>query len=91
MQTTQEASEFNGTPGGAETQHLKGRLGVIAIVFTVLAFNAPLGVAAGFVPIVIGAGNREGAPSTFVGVALILLIFSVGLLAMSRYMTSRRS
>ena len=67
---------------------LRGNLGAISIIFTVLAFNAPLAVAGGFVPVVIGAGNQQGAPLTFVVVAVVLLLFSVGLLAMSRFMHS---
>ena len=90
METT--SSPRADTSGGSATattpRRLQGNLGVIAIVFTVLAFNAPLGVSAGFVPIVIGYGNGQGAPLTFVVVAVLLLIFSVGLTAMSRFMHS---
>ncbi|EPD69471.1 APC family permease [Streptomyces sp. HGB0020] len=68
--------------------NLRGNLGVASIVFTVLAFNAPLGTAAGFVPVLIGYGNQDGAPSTFIVVAVVLTLFSVGLMAMSRYMSS---
>ena len=60
----------------------------MAIVLMVLAFNAPLGVAGGFVPVVIGWGNQEGAPATFIVIAVMLVLFSVGLLAMSRFMHS---
>ena len=67
---------------------LRGNLGAISIIFTVLAFNAPLGVAGGFVPVVIGFGNQQGAPLTFIIVAVMLSLFSVGLLAMSRFMHS---
>ncbi|MGI5414138.1 hypothetical protein ACQEV9_46060 [Streptomyces chartreusis] len=42
-----------------------------SIVFTVLAFNAPLGTAAGFMPVLIGYGNQDGAPSTFIVVAYV--------------------
>ncbi|GHH30302.1 hypothetical protein [Streptomyces lanatus] len=51
--------------------NLRGNLGVASIVFTVLAFNAPLGTAAGFVPVLIGYGNQDGAPSTFIVVAYV--------------------
>ena len=77
-----------GTADVGDGRRLQGNLGVVAIVFTVLAFNAPLAVSAGFVPIVIGYGNGNGAPMTFVVVAALLLVFSVGLTAMSRFMHS---
>jgi amino acid transporter len=72
----------------AAPKKLRGNLGVISIVFTVLAFNAPVAVAAGFVPLVVGFGNQSGAPSTFVVTGVILALFSVGLTAMSRFMRS---
>ncbi|MBF4160736.1 APC family permease [Nocardioides acrostichi] len=71
-----------------EREHLRGRLGVPHLVFTVLAYNAPLAVYAGFLPVVIAFGNGQGAPTTFVAVGALLLIFSVGLNAMSRHMKS---
>lgn len=77
-----------GSPGTGAPARLTGNLGVVAIVFTVMAFNAPLAVAAGFVPIVIGYGNGNGAPLTFAVIAALLLVFSVGLTAMSRFMHS---
>ena len=67
-------------------QHLRGHMGVVGLVLTVLAFNAPLAVMAGFVPLVIGHGNQLGAPSTFALIGVLLLLFSVGLTTMSRFM-----
>lgn len=72
---------------GAPTR-LEGNLGVRDLVFTVLAYNAPLAVMAGFVPLVVGYGNGEGAPLTFVAIGILLTIFSVGLTTMSRFMKS---
>jgi len=77
-----------GDSSAPEPGKLRGNLGAIAIIFTVLAFNAPLGVAGGFVPVVIGNGNHDGAPATFIVIAVMLVLFSVGLLAMSRFMHS---
>ncbi|WP_371113117.1 APC family permease [Rhodococcus sp. JVH1] len=57
-------------------------------MFTVLAFNAPLAVMAGFVPIVVGFGNGQGAASTFIVVGALLLLFAVGLTTMSKFMKS---
>jgi amino acid transporter len=81
------------SPPGAPEQHdpprrLRGQLGVIGLVFAVLAFNAPLAVMAGFVPFVISTGNQLGAPVTFVVIGILLVLFSVGFTAMSRFMKS---
>jgi amino acid transporter len=67
---------------------LRGNLGVIGLVFTVLAYNGPLATMAGFVPLVIGLGNESGAPATYVVVGAVILMLAVGLVAMSRYMKS---
>jgi len=53
---------------------------------SVLAYNAPLGVMAGYVPLVIGLGNGVGAPLIFIVVGALLTVFAVGLTAMARYM-----
>ncbi|MGV8872847.1 MAG: APC family permease [Rhodococcus sp. (in: high G+C Gram-positive bacteria)] len=71
-----------------DIRRLQGHLGVMALVFTVLAFNAPLGVMAGFVPFVIGGGNQLGAPITFVVIGVLLAVFAVGLTTMSKFMKS---
>ncbi|CAB3744146.1 Putrescine importer PuuP [Paraburkholderia sediminicola] len=68
-----------------ECATLTGRLGTLDIVFTVLAYNAPLAVVVGLIPIIIAYGNGLGAPVTFVAVAILMLLFSVGFTTMSRH------
>jgi amino acid transporter len=63
--------------------HLTGRLGVIGIVFMVVAAAAPLTVIAGNVPIAIGEGPGPGAPVGFIIAAIVLLLFSVGFVTMT--------
>ncbi|MDT5018198.1 MAG: hypothetical protein QOD39_4358, partial [Mycobacterium sp.] len=49
-----------GTPPGhtdSSPAHLQGDMGTLKLVMTVLAFNAPLGVMAATVPLVIGYGS----------------------------------
>lgn len=70
------------------TPRLRGHLGVRDLVFTVLAYNAPLAIMAGYIPLVIGYGNGVGAPATFAVIGLLLCVFAVGLTAMSHYMRS---
>lgn len=65
-------------------QRLKGRLGTLDIVFTVLAFNAPMSVFIGYLTVIIGVGNGLGAPITYFACGALLLLFSVGFTAMSR-------
>lgn len=72
----------------AEPARLRGNLGVVGLVFTVLAFNAPLAVMAGFVPVVIAFGNGIGAPMAFVAIGVLLTLFAVGLTTMSKFMRS---
>jgi amino acid transporter len=80
------ASETLTSPDAA--RKLTGNLGVRDLVMTVLAYNAPLAVMAGYVPLVVGLGNGIGAPLTFLAMGALLMIFSVGLTAMARYMKS---
>jgi amino acid transporter len=68
-------------------RRLSGKLGAGAIVFMVVAAAAPLTVVAGTVPLAALLGNGAGAPSMFVLSGVVLLLFSVGLSAMARYVT----
>lgn len=63
---------------------LTGTLNTADIVFTVLAFNAPLSVFVGFIPVIIGAGNGLGAPMAYAVAGALLLLFTVGFTAMGR-------
>lgn len=84
-----QATPTADTPNVQQGQErLAGRLGATSVVFSVLAFNAPLGVMAGFVPLVISVGNQKGAPVTFLVVMGVLLVFSVGLTKMAQFMHS---
>jgi len=71
-----------------ETVLHKGRLGVIGIVFFVVAAAAPLVGMTGAVPVAIVLGNGAAAPGAYVVVGLTLLVFSVGYAAMSQRVTN---
>lgn len=77
--TSAEASKVTMSP------RLSGRLGVIGIVFMVVAAAAPLTVIAGNVPIAIAEGPGPGAPVGFVIGALLLLLFSIGFVTMTPF------
>lgn len=64
---------------------LTGSLGTFDIVFTVLAYNAPLTVVTGFLPLILSKGNGLGAPVTFVIAGTLMLLFSVGFTTMTRH------
>lgn len=70
-------------PRARQRARLDGQLGTSAIVFMVIAAAAPLTVIGGNVPLAIGVGNGVGAPAGFILAAVILLLFSVGFVAMT--------
>jgi amino acid transporter len=72
----------------SDTSLAKGKLGVLGIVFFVVAAAAPLVGMTGAVPVAMLAGNQAGTPGTYLAVGLTLLVFSVGLSAMSNKVTN---
>ena len=64
---------------------LTGSLGVTAIVFMVVAAASPLTVIGGAAPLGMLLGNGIGFPALYAISAVILLLFSVGLAAMTRH------
>jgi amino acid transporter len=66
----------------------KNRVGVLGIVFFVIAAAAPLTVVVALFPVILVSGNGIGIAGTFVLVSLVLLLFSVGFVAMSRHITN---
>jgi amino acid transporter len=76
------------TKTSEETSLKKGRLGVLGIVFFVVAASAPLVGMTGAVPVAMLAGNGAAAPGAYLAVGLVLLVFSVGYTAMSHQVTN---
>ena len=75
------------SPDGS-TGLARNQVGVLGIVFFVVAAAAPLTVVVALFPVIIGAGNGIGIAGAFVVVALVLTVFSVGYVAMSRHITN---
>lgn len=71
-----------------DTKLAGGKLGVMGIVFFVVAASAPLVGMTGAVPVAMLAGNGAGASGTYLAVGLTLLIFSVGFSAMTNKVTN---
>jgi len=65
----------------------RNRLGVADIVFFVVAAAAPLGATLGAGPVLFSIGGAA-APGLFLITFVVLLLFAVGLAAMSRYVIS---
>lgn len=77
--------DARGTSDGARPVTLSGHLGTFDIVFTVLAYNAPLTVVTGFMGLLLSMGNGLGAPVTFLIAGSLMLLFSVGFTTMSKH------
>ncbi|MFI7504751.1 APC family permease [Streptomyces sp. NPDC049687] len=60
-------------------------LGVLGILFFVLSAQAPLTGIAGAVPIAVAIGNGAGAPAAYVAAGCVVLLFSIGFVAMGRH------
>ena len=71
-----------------DTSLKKGRLGVLGIVFFVVAASAPLVGMTGAVPVAMLAGNGAAAPGAYLAVGIVLLLFSVGYTAMAHKVTN---
>lgn len=68
--------------------HLRqGAVGVAGILFFVLSAQAPLTGVAGTLPVPLGLGNGGGAPAVYLAVGVMVGLFSVGFIAMSRHVT----
>lgn len=83
---TQTAGGSQSTEATRAAGSLKpNALGVLGILFFVLSAQAPLTGIAGAVPIAVAIGNGPGTPAAYVAAGLIVLVFSVGFVAMGRH------
>lgn len=73
-------------PQGNQLQ--KGSLGLWSIIFFVIAAASPLTGVVGGLPVAFMAGNGAGVPGVYVLAGALLLIFSFGFIAMSRYVVN---
>ncbi|MCA4135281.1 APC family permease [Arthrobacter sp. M4] len=61
-----------------------GSIGVLGILFFVLSAQAPLTGIVGAAPLAAALGNGAGAPGAYLVVGIVIIIFAVGFVAMSR-------
>ncbi|RPE46566.1 amino acid/polyamine/organocation transporter (APC superfamily) [Streptomyces sp. Ag109_O5-1] len=66
----------------------RNALGVLGILFFVLSAQAPLTGIAGAVPIAVAVGNGAGAPAAYAIAGAVILLFSVGFVAMGRHVVN---
>ena len=69
-----------------QNQNLTGEMSVSSLVLTVLAFSAPMVVVSGYMPLAISTAGT-GAPFAFILTTIVLFIFAVGYLAITKYLT----
>jgi amino acid transporter len=74
-------------PAPPNTRLRKNAVGVIGILFFVLSAQAPLTGIAGATPLSVGIGNGAGAPGAYLLIGIMIIIFAVGFIAMSRHVT----
>ena len=65
----------------------KGAVGLGGVLFLTLTGSAPITAMLLNVPILVGSGQGLGSPAAFIVAAVVLVIFSVGYVAMSRKKT----
>jgi amino acid transporter len=69
--------------GGDDIKGLSGHMGVIELIFTVVAYNGPIVVFLGFLPVMILIGNGVGTPVAILACGVIVLMVAVGLIKMA--------
>jgi len=72
-------------PEQSSEARLSGNIGAIGIAMMVVATAAPLTVMAGVAPLIIGYGNGAAAPMNAIVVAVVMLLFAIGFVSMSKY------
>ncbi len=89
MQGTETAVRDTSRGHLRSDQMLKaGSLSVLGIVSLVVVSASPLSATIGITPLAIGFGNGVGAPGALLLAAIVLLLFAVGYVAMSREITN---
>jgi amino acid transporter len=59
-------------------------MGVLSLIFTVMAFSAPAVAFLGFIPVAIALGNGVGTPVAFLTCGIVVALVAVGLTRMAR-------
>jgi amino acid transporter len=85
LQTVEEAP----VPRAESVQRLRvGAVGLGGVLFMSVANAAPITAMTGNVPIAVAFGNGTGAPAGYLVATVVLTLFTVGYVAMARYITT---
>jgi amino acid transporter len=71
-------------PGETPPARLSRSLSASRLVFLILSATTPLSGVVGLMPLSFAFGSGAGVPLSFAGITLLLMVFSVGYIAMSR-------
>ncbi|MFV0461475.1 MAG: APC family permease [Actinomycetales bacterium] len=83
MSTAQsDAGRQSALNSSGQDHTLQGNIGTAHLVFTVLAYNGPMVVFLGFIPVSILLGSGVGTPLMLLLCGMVALMFSSGLVAM---------
>jgi amino acid transporter len=83
------ASDNSPVPEALHHNKLKvGAVGLAGVLFMAVANAAPITAMTGNVPIALGYGNGIGAPAGYFVATVVLTLFTVGFVAMARYITT---
>jgi len=83
MSAASETADAEVASSSVSTAGLRGNMGVLELIFTVVAYNGPVVVFLGFIPVAVLLGNGVGTPVTFLVCGVIVAMLAVGLLTMS--------
>lgn len=88
--TASPASDTTGVeaPSTVSTGLRAGSVGLVGVLFMAVANAAPITALSFNVPIAVGFGNGAGAPAGFLFATIVLTLFTVGYVAMGRYITT---
>ncbi|MGP4024160.1 APC family permease [Actinomadura sp. 3N407] len=63
-------------------------VGLVGVVFMVVATAAPISAMTGNLPVALGFGNETGAPAGYLVATVVLSVFALGYTAMARHITT---
>jgi amino acid transporter len=83
-----EAGSAPGAHAGTHDRLKPNAVGLIGVIFMAVATAAPITAMTGNVPVAVGFGNGTGAPAGYIFATVVLTVFSVGYVSMSRHITA---
>jgi len=86
--STVDASVETAAPAVAHGSLKKNAVGMVGVIFMVLATAAPITAMTGNLPIAVGSGNGAGTPGAFLFATAVLAVFTIGYSAMARHVTA---